>query len=482
MAQIERPPRFHQKVLAQEAPGSTPAAVDVVVPSVLEPGQLFNVRLAVLDALGYPSLLCNGPVLLRHEHMVPAEVSVDFQTGVPATAEVRDVALREPGFHRLTATLGDLSSHSNPTRCEPGPHQRILWGDPHVHTVLSRCHPDLCRSMNFCFTAARYGTGLDWVSAADHVSNGRCDFSKWKEQSTVADLYDTPGQFVTLPAYEASLKGGCGGDINVYMARFPDMFVDEYEQGDARTLCEKLCERIPSSEFFVVPHHTTRTGKHGEVPDAIYPGAALMPVVEIHSKWGTSEYRGNPNPLRKVHDGPSSVQDLLARGLKLGFVAGTDTHATMPSGYGKEPDHGHLWALPGFTAVRADELTRGAIFQGIGSRACYAASGERVYLDVTVDGAAGGTTLLASPGARPTISAVVAAKTDIARVDVVRNNVDIHTVAPREWHTSFVLTDGADLSRVALESPHLGRFVAYYVRVTCTSGAQAWSSPVWIVL
>ena len=482
MVEIQRPERFHQKVLAQEAPGTIPAGIDVVVPSVLEPGRPFSVRLAVLDALGYPSLVCGDSVRLRHEHMVPAEVSVDFQPGTPATAEVRGVAFRQPGFHRLEAALGELSCHSNPARCEAGRHQRIFWGDPHVHTVLSRCHADLCRSLNFCFTAARHVTGLDWVSAADHVSNGRCDFSKWKEQSTVADLYDAPGELVTLPAYEASLKGSCGGDINVYMARFPDMFVDEYEEGNARTLCEKLHDRLPPSEFFVVPHHTTRTGKHGEIPDAIYPGPDLMPVVEIHSKWGTSEYRGNPDPLRQVHDGPSAVQDLLAQGLKLGFVAGTDTHATMPSGYGKEPDHGHLWARPGLTAVRADELTRQAVFRGIRGRACYAASGERVYLDVTVDGAAGGTALAAKPEVRRTIGAVLAAKTDITRVDVVRNNVDIRTFTPCEWQTSFTLTDDTDLGQVALESPHLGRFVYYYVRVTCRSGAKAWSSPVWLVL
>ena len=31
----------------------------------------------------------------------------------------------------------------------------------------------------------------------------------------------------------------------------------------------------------------------------------------------------------------------------------------------------------------------------------------------------------------------------------------------------------------AFESKYLGRFVYYYVRVTCVSGARAWSSPVW---
>ena len=482
MIEIERPPPFHQKVLSQEAAGSAPAVIDVVVPTVVAPGEPFALRVAVLDVMGYPSLDCRGSLRLQCDHMAPSEVSVACHSGIPATVRIDGVAFREPGFHRLTATMGEISAYSNPARCTADSEQRILWGDPHVHTVLSNCHADLCRSLNFCFTAARYASGLDWVSAADHVSNGRCDFSKWKEESTVADLYNSPERFVTLPAYEASLRGGCGGDTNVYMARFPGMFVDEYEEGTVKTLCEGVGRHLGSREFFVVPHHTTRTGKHGEIPDAIYPGAELMPVVEIHSKWGTSEYRGNPNPLRQVHDGPCYAQDLLAQGLKLGFVAGTDTHATMPSGYGREPERGHLWALPGLTAVRADELTRQAVFRGIRDRTCYAASGERVYLDATVDGVPGGMAASAEGRGPRTINAVVAAKTDIARVDVVRNGIEIHSARPQAWTARLGITDDADPGEVALASSHLGRFVYYYVRVTCVSGAQAWSSPTWFVL
>ena len=33
----------------------------------------------------------------------------------------------------------------------------------------------------------------------------------------MSDNHDDPPHFVTLPAYEASLKGGCGGDNNIYM-------------------------------------------------------------------------------------------------------------------------------------------------------------------------------------------------------------------------------------------------------------------------
>ena len=50
-----------------------------------------------------------------------------------------------------------------------------------------------------------------------------------------------------------------------------------------------------------------------------------------------------------------------------------------------------------------------------------------------------------------------------------------------DWHAACRFSDSGDLSAALLESPHIGRFAYYYVRVTCVSGARAWSSPVWLI-
>ncbi len=489
MPKVVYPPELCQKVLAGEAAGGAPVVVSLVVPTVTVPGEPFTVKVAVLDERGFASLGCDGKVAVRGPGSSAPFAEVRFSRGQPAAAAVRDVVLPVGGFFRLEAELDGEAFFSNPTCCTLTPEHRIYWGDPHVHTILSNCHADKCRSLNFCYTAGRYLSGLDWVAAADHVSNGRCEFSKWKEQCVVRDLYDDPPGFVTLPAYEASLKGGAGGDTNVYLLRPPEMFIDEYEQGNVKTLCQKLAEVISKEEFFVVPHHTTRTRKHGELSDEIYPGPELMPVLEVHSKWGTSEYRGNPNPLKDVHPGPSYVVDLLDRGLQLGFVAGTDTHATMPSGVGVKPaladsiEPGHIDRLPGLTAVRAPVLTRDAVFHGIRRRQCYATSLERIYLDGTIAGLQfGERTDLVRRMANElrTIRVSVAAQSDITSIELIRNGEVIHKHSCTGWHDALTCTDEDDWERVALESRYLGKFVYYYVRVTCSSGAQAWSSPVWL--
>ena len=480
MTRIVRPSAFQRKILALEAPGGAPASVSLVVPTITHPGEPFDVKVALADEMGYPSVAPAGTVMVQGDFAVPAAVEVTFRKGAPAVAIARGVTVGAEGLFRFSAELAGRCFHSNPTFCTARPREPIYWGDPHVHTVLSACHADRCRSVPFCFTAARWFAGLDWTAATDHVSNGRCELARWKEQLAACEAYNDPPRFVTLPGYEASLQGGRGGDNNVYMLRWPDIFVDEHDEGSIKTLCEKLSGKLkPAAEFFVVPHHTTRAGKHGEIPDEIYPGEKLMPVVEIHSKWGTSEYRGNPSPLKEVHPGPGYVVDMLARGLRLGFIAGTDTHSTMPAGFGDEPSH--IDRLPGLTAVVAPRLTRKNIFNALRDRNCYAASLERIYLDVSVAGARGGRTLKAAdvPAARKII-ATAAARSEIKSIDVVRNGRNIHSKAVGDWKGTLEFEDADDLSGLLMDSKYLGRFAYYYVRVNCSSGAQAWSSPVWI--
>ncbi|HUT34427.1 MAG TPA: hypothetical protein VNE39_13155 [Planctomycetota bacterium] len=452
----------------------------LVAPTVVAPGEPFALNVAVLDEHGYPSVEFSGKVRIRGEFTHSPLIEMPFRKGRPALARAEGLVVPSVGLFRFEGTLGGEAWHSNPVCCRRGPGLRVAWGDPHVHTILSACHAEGARSLNFCYAAARYMSGLDWVSAADHVSNGRCDFSKWREQMAACQAHDDPPDFVTLPSYEASLKGGAGGDTNPYFRRPPEMFIDEYEAGNARTLCEKLGERVGRENFFVVPHHTTRTGKHGEIPDEVYPGEALMPVIEIHSKWGTSEHRGNANPLHQVHPGPSYAVDLLNRGLKLGFIAGTDSHATMPSATGIEP--GHIDRLPGLTAALVPELSRDAVFDALRSRRCYAASRERVYLDVSVGGTPMGQTAAWPDRAKPrTIQVAAAAQSDIVAVEVVRNGETIHRHPAGAWQAALLFDDEVSLDGLWLESEHLGCFAYTYVRVTCASGARAWSSPVWLL-
>ncbi len=479
MVEIVYPSRFERKVLAGEAPGGAAARVRIVAPTIVAAGKPFRLTVAVEDEKGYPSVAFDGTLTVACEAATPGRIEVPLRSGRPAVAVVEGVTAGREGLYRFDCELDGATFHSNPMCVRTEPAELIYWGDPHVHTALSDCIVEKSRSLSFCYVAAKWFAGLDWVCAADHVSWGRCSRGKWREQAAASDAHDEPGRFVTLPGYEASLEGGAGGDNNVYMTRWPKEYVDEWDGGNTRTLADKLEDLLGTGRYILVPHHTTRTGKHGEIGEDIYPGPARMPVVEIHSKWGTSEYRGNPNPLLEIHPGPSYVTDLLAAGMPLGLIGGTDAHSTMPAGFGDDADH--ICRLPGMTAVVAGELTRGAIFHGIASRSCYATSLERIYLDVRVAGHASGQIAeWARSGGKPEIAVTAAAGSEIVAVEVVRNGRTVHKHEPADWRASTTFVDSDDLKDVRLRSRHLGEFVYYYVRVTCRSGAQAWSSPVWL--
>jgi hypothetical protein len=479
------PTSFEQKILTLEGTGKEPVKINLIAPSLIKSNVRFDLKIAVYDENGFPSVCCNANLKIKCEQDESLNFAVSFCKDKPAIARIENIILKNEGLYRFEITFNTQIFYSNPIYCSNSNEEQIYWGDPHIHTNLSNCHPQQCRSLNFCFTAARHSSGLDWAAAADHVSNERCEYAKWKEQTAIANQFNAPPDFVTLPAYEASFPGGFGGDNNIYMTDFPDMYVDQHGVGNLKTLVDELGEKLDKKDYFAVPHHTSRENKHGEISDDIYPGEEMMPVVEIHSKWGTSEYCGNPNALQKVHDGPSYVNDFLKRGMVFGFIGGTDSHATLTTAKtidnGVEIEPPHIAALPGMTAIIAEKLDRKSLIKAMKARKCYAVSQDRILLSGTINDKAFGTKL--EKTAEPVkLKALIAAKTDIEKIEIIRNGEVLHTIKPESWHANIEYIDNDNLEKTALDSKYIAKFVYYYIRVTCQGGAQAWSSPVWMLI
>lgn len=478
---MERPMEpYARDLVLREAAGGAPWRVMLVAPSVVEVGERFDIGVSVLDRRGLPCTRGTGLVTVERGPLVPQAQGVAFRRGEVAACRLAAGLCREEGLFRIEAWYEGEEVFSNPVRCVRKAPRRLWWGDPHIHTVLSDCHADRCRMPDVACVIARDVYFLDWASLTDHVSNGRGSRGKWKALRLADARYTERGRFVMLPGYEASLRGGCGGDNNIYFLGDLPLYVDEYEGGNVRTLCEK----VAGARFFAVPHHTSRVGKHGAIPESIYPGPERMPVVEIHSKWGTSEHPGNSTPLRQVADGPVFAQDLLRQGYHLGFIGGSDTHTSLTFARGIEP--ANLRRPPGITAVAASRLSRKSIFENMCARNCYAASAQRILLDVSVAGKPIGEEIVwsrKSAGTPRAIRVLCGAQEEIAVVEIVRNGDVIYTHRPRSWKAGFTFTDTEPLDMCAINAPGMGtNFAYYYVRVTTRSTAKAWSSPVRFVL
>lgn len=479
--QATSPDPFASKVLSLEAKGGEGVEVMLVVPSRIAAGQSFDMGVSILDKDRLPSFSTDVKLEICEEEYPGNAFTVVFENGAPCTRKLSGVSFHGAGFRRFRARLNNATFYSNPAYVTQAHCGTLFWGDPHMHTTVGDCHAKACRTRNLAYTAARWAYHLDWIALTDHISNGkRGTQGKWKDNVIESELYNDPGRFTAMYAYEASMDGGKGGDNNIYFREAPDKYFDPWDDAlNTKQLCELLVQ--DGKPFIMIPHHPTRAKKHGEISPEIYPGEQYMPLVEIHSKWGTSEYRGNPNPLHEIHDGPSYVRDLLRHGYHMGFVGGTDTHTTLT--FTTTLELGAHDRLPGLTAVFCPGNNREDLYDALSGRHCYAASGERIYMEVTANEQIdmGQIADAAVSSAPPSLGIRCASISDLDDITIVRNGEEVYSYSPSGWNASFRWQDKPDWHNAALTGYDQSRYVYYYVRATAKSGAQSWSSPIWFL-
>ena len=152
----------------------------------------------------------------------------------------------------------------------------------------------------------------------------------------------------------------------------------------------------------------------------------------------------------------------LRNGLRLGFVAGSDTHSARPGGSAKEPRP--YWG--GLCAVWAEQLTRRSLFEALRARRTYALTGARIALQFTVNGARMGSELPAA--VRCELVGEVWAPEGIAEIRFLRNGATVYSEKPGARQARVEWVDDAP-------EPAF-----YHCRVTQTDGHLAVCSPVWV--
>ncbi|MFN4227812.1 MAG: hypothetical protein ACK4F0_06705 [Candidatus Ratteibacteria bacterium] len=481
MLKIENLDKNISKIFELESFGYEPEKIIIDIPSITEPDIPFTIKIALIDRNEYPSFKFDEIIVLKSEEL-NIEIPVKFKKNRPAIAFIKNFLINYEGFFKFYCEFNGKVFYSNPSLSRKNNTYKIFWGDPHVHTVLSDCHPDIAKSVHFAINYGNFVSFLNWISITDHISNRRSTLGKWKEGIYVSKFYNKEGEFIILPGYEASLKSFNGGDNNVYFTNYPDIFVDEFEQGNIKTLCKKLKEKskIQNFDFFVVPHHTSRAQKHGEINEDIYPGQIYMPAIEIHSKWGTSEYYGNPDSLIEPYNGEGYAVDYLKKGFYVGFIGGSDTHKTMPANNEKETSH--LIYQSGLTAVFNDFLNIKNLFESIRNRKTYATKGEKIFLEVKVNNILSGTIFDLDKKDKVKISVISASPYLIKNIEIIRNGEIIYQKNLNNWYDKTDYVDEVNFKNDYLESETFGKFVFYYVRVNTSSNSCAWSSPVFIKL
>jgi hypothetical protein len=235
-------------------------------------------------------------------------------------------------------------------------------------------------------------------------------------------------------------------------------------------------------DVVIVPHHpnfdSQITGAWKNHNWDVHDGDSER-LVEIFQMRGNSETEKSEGEWGTCNNG-ASVRSALARGYKLGFIGGTDTHRSEPGAsllmhpmfVPLEEFHtpGIYNDFSGLGAFVSKELTREAIYEAMKSRRTYATTGDRMLLLFSINDSMMGSEIKTS--AAPVVKVKIWGTDGISQLDVIKNGAsafrlgDVPDVVAFEWRDDAF-------------HPEEGECY-YYARVRQHNGQMAWSSPIWV--
>jgi hypothetical protein len=346
--------------------GST-RTVEAVAPSDAVVGESVLVSVRGEDFWGNPANDCETTIRFDGPSGADLPDPVTLSDGVARAP----MTFWSPGVHRVTVVAhSGAQATTNPITCrESADGRSTYWGDIHgqsEETVGTG-------TIEKYFAYAKEKAFLDFAS---HAGN---DFQITDElwatiQETVRDFH-APEEFVTFLCYEWSANTPNGGDHNVYFlgdeAEIRRSSNWQADSGEERSLgtypVAELYEAYAGrDDVLVIPHQGGRPATLDEFDPE------LTPFVEIVSVWGIFEWFG---------------LEALERGYPVGFVGGTDDHTGRPGA--SSPANVVDWAFPidgGLMAAKSESLSRESLWEAFKARRCYATTGTRIDLDVTIDG------------------------------------------------------------------------------------------------
>jgi hypothetical protein len=439
-----------------------PKRLGAVMPSEATVGEPTWCIVRAEDGYGNPAGSYTGTVRVRCESDA-AVVPVPYHYGASDAGVHRfeDIVFNQPGVYTLTATDGEMERVSNPIRVTAAPGERkLLWGDLHGHTLFSDGRGTVEEFYDFAENVA----GLDFCTVTDHgfeMTEGM-----WEHSKKVTNAVNTPGRFVTFPAYEWSGKTEVGGDHNVYfldpdpplyrsrsyysyrnlqMYHGPEPQVNHVED-----IFAVLTPCLEERNVFVIPHYGGRKG------NPAFHNPRIQRMIEVFSEHRRSEDWMTP---------------FLKRGYRLGIIASTDGHYGNP-GYGYlKPTFDWTTQEIGMAAVAvyAEAHTRPGIFHSLYDRHVYATSGDRIILDVRADGHLMGSEY---PSTRaPVLSVLAIGTAPITTVEIKKNSDVVYTTQPDATRVQFEWQDPAFRAEETCY---------YYVRVVQANKEEAIASPIWV--
>ncbi|MDO8682119.1 MAG: DUF3604 domain-containing protein [Armatimonadota bacterium] len=376
----------------------------------------------------------------------------------------RQPALREASAGEFKPTVFGRARPPHRTVKVGGEKYILLFGNLHEHTLFSRCWID--GSDGILDDNYRYGfdvEGYDFMAMTDHGFD--LYEAAWRKTRRAAEFYDDPPYYVALPAYEWTFIGknkppssghrnvifGSGEDAAKFVWQGKAVYDANLEESSRMDKVWNLL-REKKIEAVTIPHHSADIG---HPMDWDFHDPHFQCVVEMFQCRSSMEYEGCPRqiPNPTKYKG-CYVQDALARGHRMGFIASGD-HNAMGIGV---------------AAVLVKEISRKGIIEALLAKRCYATTGDKIFVDFRVDGHIMGTEYAAA--GKPRISAVVESIKPMTNAVIFKNNKVIYEMGQDELKSRKSLS-------IDFVDQDFSENSYYYLRVIQENKHIAWSSPVW---
>ncbi|MCC7494996.1 MAG: hypothetical protein IT204_21790 [Fimbriimonadaceae bacterium] len=326
---------------------------------------------------------------------------------------------------------------------------RLLLGDTHRHTDLSRCgmcqDGSLLDTYRYALDAAR----LDFLAISDHdqdILRHRYDrqarpfdtYAWWRSQK-FADLLNQSPAFTAVFGYE---HGGStqarGGHKNVlYDVRGRPCLEDDAPAA--------LFKALGDFNALAIPH---QLADGASATDWAAYDPQWEPVAEVFQARGNYEHAAAPRQPQVRREG-FFYQDALRQGKRVGVIASSD-HGLTSNAY---------------AGVWVREPTRTGVLEGLRARRTFGAT-ARLRLEFAAGDQPAG---VIARGLPPRFTCRVVSPQPLASVDLIAAGEVVYSTAPASDRAEFTWAD---------QRPQPAAW--YYLRAATTAGELAWSSPIWM--
>jgi len=433
----------------------------------------FSLNIAAVDKFGNPAEDFSGTVKLSVDGKGNIPKTVKFSGDERGHKRIEGLSMAEAGWYRIKAEGEGVTGISNYlVISKVKPAERLYFGDMHVH-ILD------CDGTNDIREHFFYGpniAGLDFGAVSPHAEYFGCK-QAWERYLKETSKANEPGRFVAFYGYEWAQEG----HTNAY-------FLNE---GEAELL---YGEKRMRARGGIEDNAPFRIGADNELEfmdklEELKKTRPLFTIAHIHSAY--RDLRDSVHWLDEIYSQhkisrqkrEERLRKNLARGLRLGVVAGSDMHRLTMGHLCKNPgdvwyfgDRGGVDRTGGLQATFAEALTRKDLYRGMEERHTYGTTGARIVLLFSCNNSMMGSQVKMAEGVKPKFHIEVGGTADLSEVLICCFDGE-------KWSEPMKASfkeQATDRYECCWEDAKFKQSGIYYVRVTQADGEQGWSSPIWV--